>query len=92
MQKNLGVSEVNLKCASDADCVFLPFGHKLCGGPVSYLLVSLQDPKFAAISEQLTKFTSLDEDFQNILYGFAGTCDYVVPAKSSCQNNICASM
>lgn len=89
LQKNIGISELNLKCSSGNDCEAAAFGQKICGGPVSYLVVSKLDSKYDSIISKLAKFTQLDNEFQKNLYGFMGTCDFVVPPKISCENNIC---
>jgi hypothetical protein len=92
MQKNIGVNQLNLKCEIDADCVSLPVGNKICGGPVSYLLVSKQDPNFSSINDKLSKYTTLDEEFEKMIHGFGGLCDYVMPPKVACQKNVCTKI
>ena len=89
LQKNIGINELNLKCSSSNDCEAVAFGHKICGGPVSYLVVSKLDSKYDSIISKLTKFTEADNEFQKILHGFMGTCEYIMPPKVSCESNMC---
>jgi len=33
--------EVNLRCTTAEDCEQVPVGHKICGGPISFILIYL---------------------------------------------------
>lgn len=75
MQTSIDIKTLNLKCGSDNDCDRLAFGQKMCGGPVSYLIVSKLDSQYSSIVEKLENYTKLDGEFQKDLAGFAGLCD-----------------
>jgi hypothetical protein len=89
VQKTLTEHELNLSCAQDTDCQYLPLGHKICGGPSDYLLVSKLDPNLSLIEKKLNQLTDKDLDLQKMIKNILGTCDYLTAPETKCENQVC---
>jgi hypothetical protein len=89
-QKYLTQLELNISCTQDADCQYLPLGHKICGGPSDYLLVSKLDLNLTLIEKKLSHLTDKDLETQKLIKNISGTCDFLTAPEAKCENQVCA--
>jgi hypothetical protein len=88
MEDEIRQTTSDKRCLADTDCRAIGFGHKPCGGPVSYLIYSIQSTN----EEQLGLMVSVYNQNQAELHeqsGFVGTCEYLMPPTLRCVENQC---
>lgn len=78
-------------CSNGADCGFLAFGSKPCGGPWRYLIynTAIDTVKLKNLVEN---YNQKEQDF-NIKYNIISDCMYVLPpTRVDCVNGICTAI
>lgn len=74
-----------------AHCAAVPFGHKACGGPASYLVYSQRDMSSSDIEDfeqQVARYNQLDA-FLTISEGRMSTCDITPRPELELENGRC---
>lgn len=84
----VGAQEVQIHCDSVADCKAQPVGHKICGGPEGYLIMSTKDPNYGKISAEINLLNYMDAGLQRKLT-VMGTCDYNSEPTLACEKGVC---
>lgn len=80
--------EVQIHCDTVADCRAQAVGHKICGGPEGYLIMSTKDPNYGKISAEINLLNYMDAGLQRKL-SVMGTCDYNSEPTLACEKGVC---
>jgi hypothetical protein len=75
-------------CDTVADCKAQAVGHKICGGPEGYLIMSTKDPNYGKISAEINLLNYMDAGLQRKL-SVMGTCDYNSEPTLACEKGVC---
>lgn len=76
----------DVACETDANCGSVALGHRACGGPSSYVVVSNLNPELAAIETLATETASVEAQ---LTAGTFGVCSIVLPSPTACKQNRC---
>lgn len=75
-------------CNDEAECEFVAFGSKPCGGPWGYLVFS-NSIDTDELMEKVDRFNQLQNSY-NIRYNIVSDCSVVMPPTSLiCEDNKC---
>ena len=78
-------------CSENADCNYIAFGSKACGGPKTYLVFSTSI-NVELLQQKVATYNALDDAF-NLKYGVASDCYYVTPPPEvSCKDGKCVGI
>ncbi|MBL7542535.1 MAG: hypothetical protein JNL11_01905 [Bdellovibrionaceae bacterium] len=89
IEKKIEKLNMDLGCVTDQNCVALPYGHKPCGGPRHYLVVSKNNQNFKEISG-LTERLEILERRAAESSGLVSTCDMAIEPSVYCSQSKCA--
>jgi hypothetical protein len=78
-------------CSGSDDCRYIGVGSKPCGGPWSYLIYSASTVDIDHL-ETLVRIHASFEEYMNIKYGYASTCDVPIPPLLECHDGICQAV
>ena len=82
----------NLTCRTKNDCDVLGLGHKLCGGPETFIVVSKKNPSYNALVHEAKTHRSLRREYQTkYSQGMMGTCSMAQPPAVLCQARRCTA-
>jgi hypothetical protein len=81
--------EIQIQCDRLEDCKAQPVGHKICGGPQAYLIMSNKDPNYGKISAEINLMNYMDASLQRKL-SVMGTCDYNSEPTLACEKGVCS--
>lgn len=76
-------------CASDGDCRVIAFGAKPCGGPWTYKVWSAATVDSTELARLVADYNAYNAEL-NRKWGWASTCDYVLPPTVGCVDGSCA--
>ena len=79
------------ECSGGDDCRFIGVGAKPCGGPWKYMIYSastLDEEYLRHLVDQLNSF----ENYMNIKYGYASTCDIPPMPVPGCREGLCVDV
>ena len=74
------LSQTNLSYKQDADCVSYDLGVKACGGPLGYIVVSVNNKHNSAI-KKLAEMSVQKEAEINDKYGLISDCMMLMPSR-----------
>ena len=78
-------------CNEKAECKYVAFGSKPCGGPWSYLVYSNSIDELSFL-EKIEELNSKENEY-NILYGIISDCSAPAPPSSiECVNGVCTAI
>ncbi|HCE53533.1 MAG TPA: hypothetical protein DER05_00420 [Lutibacter sp.] len=78
-------------CSENADCNYIAFGSKACGGPKTYLVFSTSI-NVELLQQKVATYNALDDAF-NLKYGVASDCYYVTPPPEvACKDGKCVGI
>ena len=78
----------NLTCNFDSDCRALAFGHKPCGGPSGYIIVSTINRHFAEMQELAVLSEVLGERYSRD-NNLSSNCRLLLVPPVACSENKC---
>ena len=84
------LSDTNLSCRTDSDCLTFSMGSRSCGGPSRFILVSQNNPHKNAI-EELAQILTEKEKKMNKEHDLVSVCSVLIPPSVSCQGNKCVA-
>ena len=84
LEQRITTLNANLGCMVDEHCVVLPIGHKQCGGPRKFLVVSNRNKDFKAVLKATRELEKLERHQS----GFS-TCDGPAQPHGQCMENTC---
>jgi len=77
-------------CSDSADCAFIAFGSKACGGPWTYLIYSRATVDEDLLATRVKEYNAL-EDRYNRKYGIVSDCSVPPVPRVTCSNGLCVS-
>lgn len=89
-EKKIKTLNKDLSCAVDQNCAALPYGHKACGGPRTYLVVSKKNKNFKEIFNLITALETLERK-EVEASGMASTCDIEIEPTVHCTKSQCTT-
>ncbi len=75
-------------CSGEEDCRYIGWGAKPCGGPWNYLVYSASTVDIDHLESLISAHYAF-EDYMNMKYGYASTCDVPTPPNLECHEGIC---
>lgn len=82
----------DLSCKKSSDCEALAMGHRKCGGPDYYLVISKKNKKAPQLRQLATKHQKMREEFLKIYQkGMMGICSVATKPNVLCTENKCAA-
>ncbi|MGE0526525.1 MAG: hypothetical protein AB7G93_05100 [Bdellovibrionales bacterium] len=81
----------DLSCRNVSDCEIVPVGHRGCGGPSSYLVISVRSEvreQILSLADELVQAErELNRDSEAV-----STCEYLMPPEIACEQNACKTL
>jgi len=88
LEQNISTLNKTNTCDGDSECDVLEMGVRLCGGPSSYLIVSLMNPSLSTIKAKLIEVAAVQKELNSIDAPLSCT-----PAPSApdvkCEKQVC---
>lgn len=85
------VNENNLSCEADTDCEAVAIGHKICGGPSRFVVVSLKNPLLGQLTALAGELEAKERAFHQNSSEMVGDCMMVVAPPTRCQTTRCSA-
>jgi hypothetical protein len=80
----------DLSCKKISDCEALAMGHRKCGGPDYYLVISKKNKKAPLLRQLSSQHQKLREEYLKIHQkGMMGICSVAVAPEIACINKKC---
>jgi hypothetical protein len=78
-------------CLEGADCRYIAFGAKPCGGPWEYKIYSVTNVDTVKLQEVVAEYNSFNAHL-NRKYGWISTCDIPSVPRVGCRDGRCVAM
>lgn len=80
----------DLSCKKTSDCEALAMGHRTCGGPDYYLIISKKNKNAKRLRQLSSEHQRLREEYLKIYQkGMMGICSVAVAPEMACVNKKC---
>jgi hypothetical protein len=84
---------LNLRCSKKSDCDVVAVGHRLCGGPQNYIVISKKNRSVKKIQEKAAAHSKLSQEYnEKHSGGMMGICSMAIKPELSCQKNKCVAV
>jgi hypothetical protein len=88
LEQNITLLNKINTCDGDGECDVLEMGVRLCGGPSSYLIVSLKNPALSAIKAKLAEVEAVQKELNSIDAPLTCTPAPTAP-DAKCEKQVC---
>lgn len=82
------LSNAELQCQTDQDCMAIPVGNKACGGPSDYIIASKVNQNINEI-QTLARLSEDKEHIYNVENRIISNCMIEMPPKTACAKSKC---
>lgn len=91
IQDTIAAINTDLSCRTSDDCGSIAIGHRACGGPSEYILVSALNPHFETIKILAQKTEELEAAAAAEGGPRFSICSIELPLNASCKKNVCVA-
>ena len=82
------LAKADLSCQSTSSCQVVAVGHRACGGPAGFEIVSKQNANYEEV-QYLAQASEEKGQIYNQENGVISICIVTLPPKVACEKNIC---